>query len=303
MKENTPSRTALTTSLIRAHHSRLDPAPLINDRWGDRLVPDSFRTELRRWAATDRSLEASSGTPAGLDRYLGALASYASVIFRARYAEDALSVAISHGVRQYVQIGAGLDSYSLRRPPAASELVIYEIDHPATQQFKLQRLAECGVPLPTSAHFIGADLAHEALKVALERSPYRFDEPAFFSWLGVTVYLPREANLASLRAIAECSTKGSALAFTYADERALGPDGASESFQRMKRNAASLGEPFLCGFDPKDMAELLASVGFDMREDLAGTQLAERYARPPIAPLIPSAYSRVVLAVVAPTIG
>lgn len=299
MKQNTPSRTALTTSLIRAHHSRLDPAPLIHDVWGDQLVPDSFRSELDAWATADAPPERSDQSPDTLDGYLAQLASYASVMFRARYAEDALAEAISLGVSQYVQIGAGFDSYALRRPTAARDLTVYEIDHPATQQLKIQRLAECRIETPPLVHFIGADLSEESLKGALGRSAFQFSGPAFFSWLGVTVYLTREANLASLRSIAECGAAGSWLVFTYTDEQALQPDGASEAFQRMRRNAATLGEPFLCGFDPKAMADLLAGVGLEMLEDLSGIQLAERYERPPVAPLVPSAFSRVVLARVA----
>ena len=302
MKQNTPSRTALTTALIRAHHSRLDGAPLIHDLWGDRLVPDSFRTELHAWVNGDTSSTQSSQSGGTLDGYLGKVGSYASVIFRARFAEDALAKAICQGVRQYVQIGAGFDSYALRRPPVASEVAVYELDHPSTQQLKLQRLVECGVQIPDRVHFVGADLGEESLKDALRRAPFRFDEPAFFSWLGVTVYLTREANLASLKAIAECGTDQSSLVFTYTDERALRPDGASESFQRMRRNAAALGEPFLCGFDPKEMPGLLAGVGFEICEDLSGIELAARYERPMVPPLVPSPLSRVVLARVAQAI-
>ena len=233
--------------------------------------------------------------PSLLDQYLSTIASYASVVFRARYTEDALSAAVARGVRQYVQIGAGFDSFSLRRPPFSRDVTVYEVDHPATQNLKLLRLSECGVPMPTGTTFIAANLAQEDIGIALQRSTFKFNEPAFFSWLGVTIYLTREANVASLRAIAECAKPESSLVFTYTDERGLEPAAQSAAFRRMMKSANEMGEPFVSGFDPRDMAELLASVGFVLDEDLTGLQLAERYGRSSSAPLVPSSFSRIAL--------
>jgi len=94
-------------------------------------------------------------------------------------------------------IGAGFDSFALRRPAFSKDVEIFEIDHPATQTLKLERIKECGIPLPRSVHFIAANLASESLEAVLDRSPFRRGEPAFFSWLGVMPFLTREANLAS----------------------------------------------------------------------------------------------------------
>src|SRR6185437_16545034 len=136
------------------------------------------------------------------------------VIIRSRYAEDALKAAAQRGTRQYVLIGAGFDSFVLRRPAFANGIEIFEIDHPATQALKIERIRACGITLPASVHFIAADLASETLASALARSSFRGGEPAFFSWLGVTVYLTREANMATLRAVASSSAAGSELVFT-----------------------------------------------------------------------------------------
>jgi len=204
-----------------------------------------------------------------LDGYLSRAASYASVIFRSRFAEDALDAAIARGVRQYVQIGAGFDSYVLRRPPHARDVQVFEVDHPATQTLKLQRLSELYVT-PVRAEFIAADLARESIVDALRRSGFQFDKPAFFSWLGVTMYLTREANLTTLRAIAGCCKPESSVVFTYTDELGLLPGSQSAAYERMKRNVAALGEPFLSGFDPQQLSAILAGVGFVLKEDLSG---------------------------------
>src|ERR1700722_9691822 len=206
MIESSPSRTALATSLMRALHSRRDPSPLLDDPWGDRLVPKSERDRFcqRILARMDSEAQAAALRSPGsiLDDFFLTNVAYPGVVIRSRYTEDALREATKRGTRQYVLIGAGFDSFALRRPAYSETLEIFEIDHPATQTLKIQRIEECGVSLPESVHFIAADLANEDLATALARSSYRRDEPAFFSWLGVTVYLTREGNHATLGAVA-----------------------------------------------------------------------------------------------------
>jgi len=229
MIEATPSRTALLTSLMRATHSRRDPSPLIDDPWGDRLIPkserDRFSERILSRMDPDARVAALGEPDSILDNYFLANITYPGVIIRSRYAEDALKAAAQRGTRQYVLIGAGFDSFVLRRPAFANGLEIFEIDHPATQALKIERIRTCGITLPASVHFIAADLAHETLASALARSSFRSDEPAFFSWLGVTVYLTREANMATLRAVAASSAAGSELVFTYVDLAEFGEGG------------------------------------------------------------------------------
>ena len=264
MEKPAASRTALATSLMRAAHTRLDPHPLIDDPWGDRLVPESAK----------RALASSNET---LDESLMRSRPYANVITRTRYAEDALKAAISKGVRQYVLIGAGFDSFSLRRPAFAANLQIFEIDFPATQSLKIERIAACGVALPDSVHFIAADLSLESVAAALARSPFETTRLTFFSWLGVTMYLTREANLATLKSIASCCPAGSEVVFTYLDERLF--QARSDAFRELQQRVAAMGEPFLSGFNPAELAADLAGCGLDLVEDLNGSEAAARYDR------------------------
>jgi methyltransferase (TIGR00027 family) len=286
----------MATSLIRAHHARCDPAPLLLDPWGDVLVPKAFKDRLTDRAKSEHHAAATFDEAQLLDAYLRAIPSYATVVLRSRYAEDELEKAVRGTVRQYVLVGAGFDSFSLRRPRYADAVAVFEVDHPATQGFKMQRLADSGIACPPLTHFVAADLASEKLATALSRSPFRFEAPSFFSWLGVTIYLTREANSAALRAIADCGAPGSLLVFTYTDLRAFDAANQSEGFQRMRLNAESLGEPFITGFDPDELAPYLASLGLAIVEDLDGTQLASRYPRSQGDRLAPSRYSHVVLA-------
>jgi methyltransferase (TIGR00027 family) len=299
MEPLTASRTALVTSLMRALHTRADPHPIISDPWGDRLVPEAV---LERVRATARSA-LSSGAVAGsetasnliVDRWLRASVAYAGVITRSRYAEDALHAAVARGVRQYVLIGAGFDSYALRTPPEARDVEIFEVDHPATQGLKRQRIVECGVSLRDPVHFLAADLSKERLGDVLSGSCFNSAAPAFFSWLGVTMYLTREANVASLRAIARASAPGSELVFTYLDEAAFRDesDSAPPSVAALRRSVESIGEPFLSGFEPEALARDLRGVGFELEEDLDDFQTAQRYDPRGLNGLQPAGQSRI----------
>lgn len=283
MNPSEVSRTALATALTRAVHSRADPAPLLDDAWGDRLIPDFIRAAFRQGALDrmdpDTRAKALTLSPELLlDRVLRANAAYADVVIRARYTEDALEAAVARGIGQYVIIGAGFDSFACRRPAYARNLNVFEVDHPATQAFKRKRLLECNVAESDFLHFIAADLSAEELQTALARSPFDPTRPTFFSWLGVTMYLTREANLATLRAISSCAPGGSELVFTYVDQVVFSAGYAgTESFRQLKSAVSSVGEAFLSGFDPGAIREQLLGVDLQLLEDLNGDQMVARY--------------------------
>jgi hypothetical protein len=115
----------------------------------------------------------------------------ASIALRSRYAEDALGEAVARGVRQYVLLGAGLDTFAYRNPYAGEGLRVFEVDHPATQQWKRDRLRQVGIPLPDSPTFVAIDFERETIDAALARAGFDRRQPAFLSWLGVTVTEPR----------------------------------------------------------------------------------------------------------------
>jgi methyltransferase (TIGR00027 family) len=231
-----------------------------------------------------------------LDNFLLANVAYPGVVIRSRYTEDALREATNRGTRQYVLIGAGFDSFALRRPAFSEALEIFEMDHPATQAFKIQRIKECGISLPPSVHFVAADLAKEDLAAVLARTSFRRNEPAFFSWLGVTVYLTREANLATLRAVANVGAPGSELVFTYVDQIEFA-SGGSRSLRDPNANAvAMMGEPYVSGFHPKEIANDLMDAGLELVEDLDGQKMSERYIRTRANALQPPASMHIALA-------
>jgi methyltransferase (TIGR00027 family) len=256
MQESQFSRTALATSLMRAIHTRLDQPRHIDDPWGDRLLLDSERIAF------------------GSEARLRASPAYGMVILRTRYTEEALAAAVAKGVCQNVILGAGMDTFALRRPAFASDLAVIEVDHPASQTFKHERLQTCGVVVPSNLHFLAVDLSREPLAAALSRSSYERTKPAFFSWLGVAAYLTREAN-ATLRGIADCAVPESEIVFTYLDEREL--ESRPRSVEAVRTAVADLGEPWVSGFNPTTLDRELSQLGLRLLEDLSGDEIWQRY--------------------------
>jgi methyltransferase (TIGR00027 family) len=274
MDPTTPSRTALFTAVQRGAHSRSSAEPILADPWGERLVPEATRAAIAKHASM--VLGVTAATPDQVDAWLRQHPAFGNVIMRSRYTEDRLHKAIARGVSQYVIVGAGFDTSWLRLPPGAHAVRIIEVDHPATQELKLRRIAECDLRSDQVTH-LAADLAREALGDVLRSGGFDVRAPAFFSWLGVTMYLTREANAAALAGIRACAARGSELVFTYIDRAAWSADSGSGHFGRMREQLAALGEPFLCGFDPATLADELARIGFELVEDLADRELVQRY--------------------------
>lgn len=154
---------------------------------------------------------------------------------------------------------------------------MFELDHPDTQEVKLERLAQCGVQSPPRVQFIAADLGVEGIDQALMRSSFDSGRPSFFSWLGVTVYLTREANMKTLRAIASCGAPGSELVFDFIDQRAFDSPPTDADTARAREQFASVSEAWVSGFHPPELAEDLRAVAFELLEDLGPDDLRERY--------------------------
>jgi methyltransferase (TIGR00027 family) len=259
------SRTALSAALMRAAHTRLDQPTLVDDPWGDRLVLADERQAMRARLGDD------------LDTALRTHPAYGAVILRTRYSEDALADAVTQGVSQYVVVGAGLDSFALRRPSFARDLEIFEVDHPATQRFKTDRLKACGIAAPRGVHLVPADLSQIGIDAALEGSPFRSDRPSFFAWLGVTIYLTRTANLDTLGAIAACAAHGSEVVFDYVDQGLLDTEPRDDRTGRARAQVAAAGEPWVSGFDPLRLRAELRDRELELIANLGPDDLRARY--------------------------
>ena len=196
---------------------------------------------------------------------------------RSRIAEDALSGAVERGVRQIVILGAGLDTFALRNPHGARQVRLYEVDHPATQAAKLERLAEAQIALPPWLIFVPVDFEQDDLGEKLVAAGFQQNSPAFFTWLGVVPYLTEDAIGRTLDYVS--SIQNSEMVFDYMEP----PEAFSEELRQIERprdeQLKKMGERSVSRFEPGDIAEILRSHGFRAIEDIDFQEIKSRFGR------------------------
>jgi methyltransferase (TIGR00027 family) len=197
----------------------------------------------------------------------------AGVGTRGRYAEDRLAAS---AFTQYVILGAGLDSFAWRRPDLLSSLRVFEVDHPASQAWKLERVSSLGLPLGDSQVFVPVDFETGSLHDALRAAGFDWAQRTLFSWTGVAPYLTAPAIESTLRTVAGAAA-GSEVVLSYrADESVL--DEAGREFIRVYAPlAASLGEPILPGWPVTEIEQLVSRSGLKVVDHPARADLEERY--------------------------
>jgi methyltransferase (TIGR00027 family) len=259
MQEGTFSRTAQRVAIRRAAHQLLDQPRVLDDPLALRIIgseaEDELRTNPKEHHAFSRAFRA----------FMAA---------RSRYAEDELARAVAHGVRQYVVLGAGLDTFAYRNPHAG--LRVFEVDHPDTQSWKCQQLRAANIAIPQSLTFVPIDFERQAPADGLGQSGFDTSAAAFFSWLGVTPYLTHEACMTTLSFIAKMPA-GSGVVFDFALDRGLLNPGQRMALDALSKRVARYGEPLRLFFDPGKLQNELGGMGFHRAEFLQGKELNERY--------------------------
>ena len=180
-------------------------------------------------------------------------------------------------VRQYINVGAGFDTFAFRLPSWASQLRILEFDHPVTQGMKRERVSQAGWEIPAQLHFVPVDFSNETLAEAIRRSPYDSGHISFFSWLGVSYYLSAEVIIDTLQSIATLAPRGSELVFDYMDTDSFDPLKAARHIQLMHKIAAQVGEPMKTGFEPATLATVIGKLGFTLQDNLSRDAIEARY--------------------------
>jgi methyltransferase (TIGR00027 family) len=262
MQTAQPSRTAMRVAIRRAAHQLLDAPRVLDDPLALRIIGTDAAAELK----------ASLGRQQG--RVARAIRAFMAV--RSRCAEDELSRAIARGVTQYVVLGAGLDTFAYRNPHPESALKVFEVDYPATQMWKRERLAAAAIPIPSSVTFAPVDFERQTLPEGLALAGFDRRTPAFFSWLGVTMYLTEDAIAPTFEFIAS-TPRGGGLVFDYAVPRSSLSLVSRLALDVMSRRVAAAGEPFRTFFDPPELGARLARIGFRTIEDLGPDELNARY--------------------------
>ncbi|WP_425487709.1 SAM-dependent methyltransferase [Mesorhizobium erdmanii] len=201
------------------------------------------------------------------------------VTARARFAEDWLAVAVRRGVRQLVVLGAGLDTFSLRNP--YPDLGVFEVDHPATQAWKRNCMADSGLAEPPVTRFVPVDFERQSLAAELDAAGLRSTEPSFFIWLGVVPYLTREAIFGTLSWIA--AIPGSEVVFDYSEPAENRDAAGRAALAYHAARVASVGEPWISFFVPAELTKSLTELGFDEIEDIQSGDIAARFSGAPKA--------------------
>ena len=258
MRDGQPSQTARGAAAYRAVHQTLDSGAIFKDRFASRILDDEAAAALNEIATND------SLRPMRL-----------LIAARSRFSEDTMANCVARGVRQVVVLGAGLDTFALRNPYADLGLRVFEVDYPATQLWKRDRIRAAGLSEPPSLVFAPIDFERENLGEGLTRAGFNMDTPAFFQWLGVVMYLTRDAVSSTLKFMSELPQ--ASVVFDYAEPFQNYPVERRAFIMATAERAAERGEPFLSLFDPAELHALLRCAGFNEIEDLGAPEMGERF--------------------------
>lgn len=263
------TKTADGTAAVRALHL-LDAQPpfVFNDPYALRLTSAWWRTVVRiptlRWLI--------------IEKLLGPLRPvHGEMLARARFGEDALDRAVRDGIRQYVILGAGLDSFALRRRDFADRVTVFELDHPAAQKMKKIRLRRLGEEMPSNVEFVPIDFERQTVDEALRRTRFDYAREAFFSWFGVTYYLSSAAVFTTLRTIANMAAAGSEVVLDYSVPPNMLPPEEQEEFRFLQRFVTRRREPWLSSFEPRIFVSDVEALGYTVLADLSPQEQKRAY--------------------------
>lgn len=262
MIEAQPSHTALRVALRRGAHQLHDAQPLVfADPLAVRILPVEARGEIAR--VPDKVKRPFS---AGIRAFM---------VARARFAEDTLAASAGRGVaRQYLVLGAGLDTFAYRNPHGA--LRVFEVDHPATQAWKLQCLERASIALPEGVRHVAVNFERDSLEERLGAAGFDMGVPTVTAWLGVVPYLTREAFRATLGLLGRFA-EGSELIFDYSYPREVLPPTEQLMLDSMSARVAQSGEPFQLFFTEDDLRAELEAAGLRLVENLGSAALNALY--------------------------
>jgi methyltransferase (TIGR00027 family) len=258
MIEGQPSRTALSAAAARAAHQTLEHGAIHTDKLALPILGTDGAAMLEE-ARTDPRRR-----PMRI-----------FIACRSRFAEDAITTAVAHGLAQLVILGAGLDTFAYRHTHGDT-LKIIEVDHPSTQAWKRERLRQANIAIPPSLTYAPIDFERETLRHALAQAGFDPARRSFFMWLGVVPYLTEAAIFATLSTIAGLPG-GAEVVFDYSEPPAqLAPE-TRQMHEAYAARVAAMGETWITHFEPDDLRARLTAARFTTIEDLGIPDLARRY--------------------------
>ena len=262
---NKASITALMSSFGRAFHAENEEHPVFADYLAKNLMTEEEYAAVQGYILSgaqffEPEIVLAALQPKDMLRRLVNVHIAPSPLCRTAYTEKALKSAVLTGTKQYVILGAGMDTFAFRETEFLSKYRIFEVDHPLTQADKLERIARAGWEVPDNLFFVPVDFTKDSLAERLIAAGFDPSVKSFFSWLGVTYYLSAEAIDMMLSALSELCADGSSIVFDYPDENFF--DALERRVQNTIMMAKAGGEPMQSAFSYSELEMLLEKHGF-----------------------------------------
>lgn len=262
---NKASITALMSSFGRAFHAENEKNPVFEDHLARKLMTAEEYTAVQGYIRDgakffEPETDPAKQEPTELLRRIVNVHIAPSPLCRAAYTERALKAAALTGTKQYVMLGAGMDTFAFRKKEFLSKHRVFEVDHPMTQADKLERITHAGWTVPDNLAFVPVDFTKNNLTQCLITAGFDPSVKSFFSWLGVTYYLSMEAIDTMLASFSGLCADGSTIVFDYPDENFF--DAREKRVQNTIMMAKAGGEPMQSAFSYNELEKLLEKHGF-----------------------------------------
>ncbi len=281
MKQNESSLTSLVSAFGRAYHSKYDTPKIFDDFVANKLLTEEEFSTISKNMVNGISFfnqdigEKFQDDPQEILKWITQVQLSPTPLARSAYCEKVLLHEITLGLQQYVILGAGLDTFSFRYPELTN-LEVFELDHPATQQLKKKKLENANLDIPDHLHFVPMDFTKTFSYQDLANEGFN-NKKTFFSLLGVSYYLTKDEITALLHNLFANIPPGSSIVFDYADEHLFTEKGMSNRVQHMVQMAAASGEPMKSNFSYNEMEKLLEKSGLLIYEHLSPASINELF--------------------------
>ncbi|EOP53912.1 methyltransferase [Bacillus cereus VDM053] len=282
VKKGEASVTSLVSAFGRAYHSEFDSSKIFDDYVAKDLISQKERNDIEmnmvqgiHFFNKDIAKQLQDN-PKEILKWITQVQLSPTPLARAAYCERVLLHEIALGAKQYVILGAGLDTFSFRHRELENKIEIFEVDHPSTQGFKIQRVKESGLEIPSNLHFVSMDFTKDFSKQKLVNEGFE-NKKNFFSLLGVTYYLTKEELSSLIECLFEMVPKGSSIVFDYPDENLFTEKGLSNRVENMVEMAMVGGEPMKSCFSYAEMEALLEKAGLLIYEHLSPEDINKLY--------------------------
>jgi methyltransferase (TIGR00027 family) len=284
MSQKESGLTALIAAFGRAYHSQYDSPKIFDDFLAKDLISPEEFTQISghmiqgfSFFCKEADLAAALDTPEQKLEWITQVHLSPTPLARAAYCEGVLLQEHVLGVNQYVILGAGLDTFSFRHPELKESLDIFELDLPAAQEFKQQRLSRAGLTAPANLHWVPADFTGASFYAALLAEGFDPSRKTFFNLLGVSYYLAKADKKELLRQLFADAPAGSSIVFDYADETLFDTKGRFNRVENMVHMTTTAGEPMKACYAYAELEKLLEEVGLHIYEHLSPADIQKRF--------------------------